>query len=336
MGPVSGETYVGGIAGRGCDIFYSYAYPEIDCPGERAGSVAGWLREEGILWGNYYVQGNVPGVDSVGYESGAAPLPYEEFCRLEGAPEAFSEFTVSLQADGRELASFQCAYGDAIDRSLIPQVPEKEGYYGTWPDFDWDFVTGNQVLEARYERWVTSLASEEEDEEGRPLVLVQGEFLPESRLKLEQGPEGGRRLSVWLDGQEPGDAYQGMLLVRALCEDPEHTTVEIWTGNGYQTVESSTVGSYLEFSMEGGAALEGEASPNAERAFRLTAVEKDNGKIVLIACAGGCAALLVIVILLIGKRNKRRRKPVGKRKRRAGAEPDEGADDKTDDRAGNN
>ena len=221
MGPVSGETYVGGIAGRGCDIFYSYAYPEIDCSGERAGSVAGWLREEGILWGNYYVQGNVPGVDSVGYESGAAPLPYEEFCRLEGVPEAFSEFTVSLQADGRELASFRCAYGDAIDGSLIPQVPEKEGYYGTWPDFDWDFVTGNQVLEARYERWVTSLASEEKDAEGRPLVLVQGEFLPESRLKLEQGPEGGTRLSVWLDGREPDSVYESGLLVRALCEDAE-------------------------------------------------------------------------------------------------------------------
>lgn len=336
MGPVSGETYVGGIAGRGCDIFYSYAYPEIDCPGERAGSVAGWLREEGILWGNYYVQGNVPGVDSVGYEGGAAPLPYGEFCAMEGVPEAFSEFTVSLRAEGRELASFQCPYGSAIDRSLIPQVPEKEGYYGVWPDFNWDFVTGSRVLEAQYEKWVTSLASEEKDEEGRPLVLVQGKFLPQTELKLSQAPEGGTSLTVWLEGQASGDAYQGALLVRALCEDPEHTTVELWTGNGYQTVESSTVGSYLEFSMEGGAALEGEASPNAERAFRLTAVEKDNGKIVLIACAGGCAALLVIVILLIGKRNKRRRKPVGKRKRRAGAEPDEGADDKTDDRAGNN
>lgn len=309
MGPVSGETYVGGIAGRGCDIFYSYAYPEIDCSGERAGSVAGWLREEGILWGNYYVQGNVPGVDSVGYESGAAPLPYEEFCRLEGVPEAFSEFTVSLQADGRELASFRCAYGDAIDGSLIPQVPEKEGYYGTWPDFDWDFVTGNQVLEARYERWVTSLASEEKDAEGRPLVLVQGEFLPESRLKLEQGPEGGTRLSVWLDGREPDSVYESGLLVRALCEDAEHTTVELWTGNGYQAVESSTVGSYLEFPMEGGPALEGESSSNAERAFRLTAAEKDNGKLVAIACAGGCAAAAALLILLIGKARKRRGKP---------------------------
>ncbi len=336
MGPVSGETYVGGIAGRGCDIFYSYAYPEIDCPGERAGSVAGWLREEGMLWGNYYVQGNVPGVDSVGYEGGAAPLPYGEFCAMEGVPEAFSEFTVSLRVEGRELASFRCPYGSAIDRSLIPQVPQKEGYYGVWPDFDWDFVTGSRVLEAQYEKWVTSLASEEKDEEGRPLVLVQGEFLPQTELELSQGPEGGRSLTVWLEGRESNDAYQEPLLVRALCEDSEHTTVELWTGNGYQTVESSTVGSYLEFSMEGGAALEGEASSNAGRAFRLTVAEKDKGKIALIACAGGGAALLVIVILLIGKRNKRRRKPVGKRKRRAGAKPDQEANDKTDDRAENN
>ena len=211
--------------------------------------------------------------------------------------EAFSEFTVSLQADGRELASFRCAYGGAIDGSLIPQVPEKEGYYGTWPDFDWDFVTGNQVLEARYESWVTSLASEEKDAEGRPLVLVQGEFLPESRLKLEQGPEGGTRLSVWLDGREPDSVYESGLLVRAFCEDAEHTTVELWTGNGYQAAESSTVGSYVEFSMEG------------EGTFRLAPVEEDNGKLVVIACAGGCAAVAALLILLIGKARKRRGKP---------------------------
>lgn len=306
MGPVSGETNVGGIAGRGCDIFYSYAYPEINCPGERAGSVAGWIREEGMLWGNYYVQGNVPGVDSVGYEGGAAPLSYGEFCAMEGVPEAFSAFTVSLQADGRELASFQCSYGGAIDRGLIPQVPEKEGYYGVWPDFDWDFVTGNRVLEAQYEKWVTSLASQEKDEKGRPLILVQGEFLPQTTLKLEQGPEGGTKLTVCTD-EKSGGTYQGSLLVRALCQDPEQTRVELWTENGYRTIESSAVGSYLEFSLEGGDALEGESSSSGEGTFRLTTVEKDNGKIALIACIGGGAALIVLLILLIKKRKNRQK-----------------------------
>ena len=333
MGPVSGETYVGGIAGRGCDIFYSYAYPEIDCPGERAGSVAGWLREEGMLWGNYYVQGNVPGVDSVGYEGGAAPLPYEAFCAMEGVPEAFSEFTVSLRADGRELASFQCPYGGAIDRSLIPQVPEKEGYYGLWPDFDWDFVTGNRILEARYEKWVTSLASEETDEAGRALVLVQGEFLPESSLELEQGPEGGTKFTVRMAGGEPDSAWGAPLLVRVLCEDAEQTTVELWTEKGYRPVECRAVGSYLEFSMEDMVWEEdspgGEFAP--ERAFRLAAVEKEGGKIAAIACAGGCAALAAVLALLIGKRRKRRKKPAGKQKRRKDAVAEEETGDNADD-----
>ena len=73
--------------------------------------------------------------------------------------------------------------------------------------------------------------------------------------------------------------------------------MELWTGNGYQAAESSTVGSYVEFSMEG------------EGTFRLAPVEEDNGKLVVIACAGGCAAVAALLILLIGKARKRRGKP---------------------------
>lgn len=32
MGAMTGESYVGGIVGRGCDIFYSYAYPNCAIP----------------------------------------------------------------------------------------------------------------------------------------------------------------------------------------------------------------------------------------------------------------------------------------------------------------
>lgn len=307
MGALWGETYVGGIAGKGCDLFYSYAYPEIHCAGERAGSVAGWIRPEGILYGNYYVQGNVPGVDSIGYAGGAAPLPYEEFCSMESVPEAFTEFTVSFRADGQELAAFRCPYGGAIDESLIPQVPEKEGYYGGWPEFDWTFVTGNRVLEARYEKWVTSLASEEKDEEGRAKVLVQGEFLPETALKLEEEPDGGTGLSVLMSGEESAGAeeekllqgeklpYKKNLLVRALCDDPERTNVEVRTENGYETVQSAAVGSYLEFSMEAGGT------------FRLAAAEKDHRNLIIAACGGGCAVLGIILTLLVKRHGKRRK-----------------------------
>ncbi len=304
MGALSGEAYVGGIAGKGCDIFYSCAYPEVDCAGERAGSVAGWIQEEGILWGNYYVQGNVPGVDSIGYEGGAEPLPYEEFCRMDGVPEAFSEFTVSFYADGKELASLQCPYGGAIDSSLIPEVPEKEGFYGVWPEFDYEFVTGNRILEAQYEKWITSLASEEKDENDRPVVLAQGQFLPESRLVLEEQPDGGTRLSVLMNGEETDSSYEAQLLVRVLSDNPEQAEAEVDSGEGYRPVSGKAVGSYLEFSMEG------------EGTFRVTAAKKDDGKIRIAVCAAGGAALAAILILLV-KKGGRRRKHASEGKKQA-------------------
>lgn len=296
MGVITGENYVGGIAGRGCDIFYSYAYPELCYSGECAGSVAGSLKEEGTLSGNYYVQGNVPGVDSIGYESGAMPLSYEEFCSMDGVPEAFSEFTVKFLADGQELASFQCRYGESIDKSRIPQVPEKEGYYGVWPEFDYDCVTGNKVLEARYEKWVTSLASEEADEGGRALVLVQGEFLPDTQLKLEQVQDGGTKISVLVKDEngETAEEYDEPVVVRAFCVDTEHTVVEVLAEGGYQPVSCSTMGSYLEFHME---------KPGT---FRMTVTEKENKYVVIAAGAGICVIILALFILIRKIRMKRK------------------------------
>ena len=298
MGAMTGESYVGGIVGRGCDIFYSYAYPELCYSGECAGSVAGSLREEGTLYGNYYVQGKVPGVDSIGYESGAMPLSYEEFCGMDGVPDAFVEFTVSFLAEGQELASFQCRYGDSIDKSLIPQVPEKEGYYGAWPQFDYSCVTGNKVLEARYEKWVTSLASQETDEDGKALILVQGEFLPETELKLEQGQDGGTKLTILLkdeNGESAGE-YSGPIIVRAFCEDAESAAVEILTESGYQPTSGSAMGSYLEFAME---------QPGT---FRLTAAEGEDGIIIIVVGAGICAAILAIILIRKIRKSRKRRK----------------------------
>lgn len=116
------------------------------------------MSDEGTLYGNYYVAGDVGGIDGIGYEGGATPLSYEEFCSREEVPEAFSRFTVTFMADGKEVASYQCAYGDALSAEQIPAVPEKEGCYGVWPDFNFDFITGNKVLEAEYQDWTASIA----------------------------------------------------------------------------------------------------------------------------------------------------------------------------------
>ncbi len=293
LGELSGKNNVGGIVGKGCDIFYSYAYPEVAYTGEYAGSIAGQVEEEGILCGNYYVSNDacdnvLPGVDSIGYTGGAEPLAYADFCARPEVPRAFTEFTISFRAEGQELLSLRCHYGEAIDRSLIPEVPAKEGFYGTWPEFDWDYVTGNKMLEAQYEKWITSLASEEKDENGKTRLLAQGKFLPEARLTLKDTREGTQIAIGYVDenGMLNG-TYEEPIHVRVLWENaPEDTMVEVWEDGNYRQVPVEVMGSYLAFAME---------RPGT---FRLITAEEEDSKILLMA---GAAGAVVIILLLLSK-----------------------------------
>ena len=89
----------------GCDIFYGYAYNDLDMSGEGQGSIAGKVSDDGTLYGNYYVEGGAGGVDGIGYQGGATPLSYQEFCSKD-VPDAFSQFTITFQSDGVEAVSY--------------------------------------------------------------------------------------------------------------------------------------------------------------------------------------------------------------------------------------
>ncbi|MCM1057947.1 MAG: hypothetical protein NC517_10105 [Firmicutes bacterium] len=297
LGELSGKNYVGGIAGKGCDIFYSYACPSLELTGECGGSVAGTLAEDGILAGNYYVEGNIPGVDSVGYEGGATPAAYDSFCNMEGVPEEFREFSIRFVADGREVATVTYRYDEEPDLSQVSELPpEKEGYYGIWPEIDAGSIRGRAVVEAQYMPWVSSLASAETDENGKPLVLVQGQFLQGAELVLQESSEG-TQLSVY-NGDGKGSAaeeYRGPVTVRVLCEAAEGTTVELYTNGSYGAVESSEIGSYLEFQME------------CPGIFRVLAAQKVNGKMIKTAAVIAAAVVLLILIPVVIKKAKKRK-----------------------------
>lgn len=298
MGALHGTDNIGGIAGQGSDIFYCRAYNEIDREGERAGAIAGGVREKGSLYGNYYVgslgeQNAVGGVDGVSYAVGAEPLAYEAFCGLPELPEAFRAFTVTFLIDGKEAASYPCAYGDALTADQIPAIPEREGYYGAWPEYDFDYITGNKVLEARYEKWIGSLASAETGENGMPLLLAEGEFLPGAGLALETDGEQ-TTFSVTGNGDDgEKNGYTGALTVRALCPDnAEGMTVEVLSDGSFRPVESSVKGSYMLFSMAG---------PGS---FRLVSAQKQDYTVWILP---GAALAGVALIFVVGRRIRRRK-----------------------------
>ena len=47
------------------------------------------------------------------------------------------------------MASYKCGYGDYLSADQIPEVPEKDGYYGVWPDYDFSDITGNKSAGSR-------------------------------------------------------------------------------------------------------------------------------------------------------------------------------------------
>lgn len=336
MGDLFGKDYVGGIAGKGCDVFYSYAYSRVEASGENAGAIAGQVEEEGALSGNYYVAGELGGIDGIGYTGGASPLSYEEFCSHEGVPQAFSDFALTFMAGGRVLATLPCKYGEAIDRDQVPDVPAREGYYGVWPEFDFSFVTGSRVLEAQYKKWITSLASEELDPSGRPEVLVEGKFYPGTVLRVvrgdaaeddaeptgrEEAAGGAERASAGaseghdvyvlsLEGQ--GDLAQPVR-VRVLCHTDKDAGIEVLSGGTYQPVACERKGSYLTFGME---------EPGT---FRIVGAEQGgmDWRILLAAAAVLILGAVTAAVVKRGKRAGKRRKPAGNAEAEKGQdEPD--------------
>lgn len=296
MGRITGKNNIGGIAGEGCDIFYSYAYNDLDMSGENQGSIAGKVSDDGSLYGNYYVEGGVGGVDGIGYQGGATPLSYQELCAKDGVPEAFSQFTITFLADGEEVASYKCNYGDYLSADQIPEVPEKEGYYGVWPDYDFSYITGNRVLEAEYEEWTASIASAEKNDANKPLVMAEGNFYPNAALHLQI--EGDTyKVSMTNSMKEDAPDYTGEATLRVYCEDADNTVVWVEQDGEYREVESTVIGSYRQFTME------------VPGSFRIAEAEGSHTRMIVMCIIGVAVGILLIVLLVkkVAKRRKKRR-----------------------------
>ena len=305
MGKITGKNNIGGIAGEGCDIFYSYAYNELDMSGEGQGSIAGKVRDDGTLYGNYYVEGSVGGVDGIGYQGGATPLSYQELCKKDGIPDEFSRFTITFLADGVEVASYQCGYGDYLSEDQIPEVPEKDGCYGVWPEYDLRYITGNKVLEAEYEEWTASIASTEKNDDNKPLVMAEGNFYPNAALHLQvEGDTYTVALTNSMEENAPD--YTGEATLRVFCKDVDNSIVQVEQDGEYVEAESTVIGSYRQFTM------------TVPGSFRVVAAEGSHTRIIVMCIAGGAVALLLLV--WIGKKAVKRRKKrrAAKRDRKAG------------------
>ncbi len=319
MCPLSGDDWIGGVAGLASKLYDCRSLVEIEAGDECLGGIAGALNEGGEAVGNLFVSETLHGIDGISYTGGAERVPFASFKALEGVPGEFLDLKLVFTADGVTIKTIHFEYGDSIDASEVPAVPEKEGYTGAWPELDLTKLTFSRTLEAVYTPLDTSVASAEGRNGGvQALVLVEGSFKPGAAVEatvlssgqapadapeLTRGTRSIEELSVTVTGSaDEAAAYR----VRYLSPERERATSTIAVyvkeaGGTWRKAEYETVGNYLCFDV---------GSAN----FELFSIEQpaDMTRVIII----GAAAVVLVLIITIGSirktRSKKRKKAEAK------------------------
>ncbi len=138
------------------------------------------------MYGNYYVEGGLDGLDGIGYENGACPISYEELSNMENVPDALTYFTVTFMADDKEVAKINCTYGSRLSDLEPPGSTGKRRRSREAGQIDEAGIRSNTVLNAEYKEWIASVASEDTVEGGKAVLMAAGEFYPGACLSVTQ------------------------------------------------------------------------------------------------------------------------------------------------------
>lgn len=181
---LAGESDVGGIAGWTENMQNCCAITTIERGIERVGSLAGNANLDGLV-GNRFVMtetGNAA-VDSISYTGLAEPVSFESLQQDPQVPWELTAFTLTFTDGISVIERIPFEYGEDLEFITPPEIPEKEGFYGVWPEFDTSGLQSDLTVEAVYKPWVT-LVSSEESAGKLALALAEGQFTEDAVLHV--------------------------------------------------------------------------------------------------------------------------------------------------------
>ena len=292
---LSGKDKIGGIAGYGTNISDCYSMIQIREGEDYLGSIAGNVDSSGEITNNYFVEGCPAGIDGISYTGKAQPISYQEFLERADLPVVFQDIVLTFEADERVVSTVTLSYGENFNASMLPQVPEKEGYIGEWADFDRNNITFDQTIEAQYVEYISTIESNETRND-RPILLAEGTFHPEDYLvmtSLSLYPEDAKtkaeccKVSIH-------NSYGGPYTIRYLLpEEMKHTTIELYQHGQWVPAQTQTDGSYLVFS-----------SDKSEFVFACVDRPETINTVTILVLSCLLVILLIIVILIICQKRK--------------------------------
>lgn len=300
---LSGGDYVGGVLGAGeGESVVSGCYTLVDIPeaSEASGAISG--TEFGELSDNFYVSDNLAGLGRISYSGKAEPMTFEELTKVDGTPEEMTQFTLRFVADGEEIQSQPFSYGDSFGAEVVPDIPEKEGYYAVWDTEDLTELHFDKTVTATYYRYVLTLPSEASRESGRPVFLLDGDFDEDASLSVSGGEssaqiQGQQAVEQWT--LQCSNTTQTSYTVRYLTpeESPEGFDIYVRHDGWWEKTDCTTFGSYLVFSL-----------PSADTEIAVVPAETTWLLWVLIGAAALIVLLLAILLRIVILRRKKKRR----------------------------
>lgn len=245
---LSGNDYVGGIAGLGKNLSSCKAMVRIKSEGECLGAIAG--DADGDIVANAFVEEDLQGIDGISYAGIAYPLPYADFISLEFINPIFSDLHADFLIDGKLIKRLPISYGGSIKSWDVPTLPKREDSFGVWEPFETENNLRSLTINAVYSPWITALSSSGE----LPMMLAEGEFSNKAVLEVEDTTPklniGGSKVlatySYSLTDENGPDAEEYRLHLR--CLDSGDISVSLKTDEGSVKLPTRRDGSYLIFS----------------------------------------------------------------------------------------
>lgn len=284
---ISGETYVGGISGLGAIVTDCRAIVTLDGQQEKFGAILGDMRDAAPE-GNYYlpVDTDYGAIDGVSYGAKAEALAADKFFELEDIPGAFRLVNVTFIFEDGSTRHSTVPYGSSLGIVDFPSIPEKAGFDARWegPIGPTDAATLDVTFKIVFTEHIRTLESALKDSDGRPVLLLQGEFSQDAVLEAEAMNADGYT-SAW-----SFTLPQSVSSMKLRCLLPKDLTDGTFTAqlrqsDGTWTDAPATVdGSYLVLSVTDGCT-----------AVRLTHVPNNYTLYIIL----GAAVLLILLIVII-------------------------------------
>lgn len=311
---IIGNSFLGGIAGKAPIVTDCRSMVLVEDGAEKIGSILGIAADnraeiENPIANNFYLplSNHLGAIDGIDYYGVADSLTRAEFLALEDIPEIFMKATLTFVNPEGETKSLMVPLGRKVSKAQIPVLPPKNGYIAQWEhldEIDLSNVFLDLTLEAEYIPCFTVIQSSQSRENGKPVLLVEGQFSDDENMDLVTAqvvpdlPNGYEAVEVWQLPKLKDDEEH--LVHLAIPENLKSTNARIviqHSDDSWEEIPAEDDGSYLVFSM-----ASGDKSVCMAKAPSIQTSE------ILILCAGAAVLVAAVTILLVKKHKKRKKK----------------------------